>query len=504
MKLIFLSLRAGSYIIDIIFYTACVYILGGLSYYSIILSLLILFTYRIITSCLLGATLGMKVLGLSLSRHDFKTVLKRELYRIASRPFYIGYLFALGGDHSQCLHDKMAGVKIIYISRKKRHDKKPHDKSINDSRLPLKKPSSYMLILTVLLTVLSIGNFTTKFLMNHVGMIGFTKKYTSSEYYNNLDSDLNTIKSQEGLFKSTIGMKFTEVITIGSRDTLIKISPKDSTTEVYMMKPRGKDIIGEYLYTLPYKAEYIDTVSLNGKKLLTYLTKDKKLHIVDSYGNIIHSTDSSLNTPIDLKVGILNGIQSIVVICNNGYAEIFHIGNDITSVYKGKIGEDISPEQFLVDDYLYILTRSNPKLLYKYKFNNSMHFLAKNPISIDSASTFEKINLKGKEYFVLSDVKRANMTFNAGRIQLSKIFTKDGKLKYNLGARRGSLYTYKVNQVENVLDINGDGKDEIIIKSVRKGNVTGDSYTLNVYEPNAFLTVNEVLTKLLKVFNYVI
>ncbi|WDC85055.1 RDD family protein [Caloramator sp. mosi_1] len=88
--------------------------LGVLSY---LLALIVLFIYRVFTQAKYGKTLGMMLLKIKLSKYSFKIALKREIFRLASCVFYIGYIYALFDKRLRTFHDISSGTYVDYVDK---------------------------------------------------------------------------------------------------------------------------------------------------------------------------------------------------------------------------------------------------------------------------------------------------------------------------------------------------------------------------------------------------
>ncbi|HRS26524.1 MAG TPA: hypothetical protein P5140_08300, partial [Methanofastidiosum sp.] len=84
--------------------------------------------------------------------------------------------------------------------------------------------------------------------------------------------------------------------------------------------------------------------------------------------------------------------------------------------------------------------------------------------------------------FIVSSIYRNNMSLKIGKIQKMEVYDKNLKLKRNFGNRKARFYDYFVRNVEDIIDIDGDGKDEIILKAVGSDDVYGQGYIIEVYK----------------------
>ncbi|WDC85053.1 hypothetical protein PL321_05915 [Caloramator sp. mosi_1] len=87
------------------------------------------------------------------------------------------------------------------------------------------------------------------------------------------------------------------------------------------------------------------------------------------------------------------------------------------------------------------------------------------------------------------------MMFKVGNIQVFEVLNNNFRIKYNFGKRPARRYSYMVRIVEEVCDIDGDGRDEIVVKSIGKDDVMGHSYRIEVYKQNKYLLmINRILS----------
>jgi hypothetical protein len=164
MKLLFYVFRISAFIIDYIIFYLAVIVLSKFGIAGYIGALSFLFLYRLLTTSFLGATPGMMIVKLKLKKYDFKTCLRREIFRFASVPLFLGYIYALFDPLRRTLHDVMSGTYIDY------------DREINAARYTTRW---YIKIFAYLLLVISIVRWTSFFVLNDIGLLGLKKVYTS-------------------------------------------------------------------------------------------------------------------------------------------------------------------------------------------------------------------------------------------------------------------------------------------------------------------------------------
>jgi hypothetical protein len=98
---------------------------------------------------------------------------------------------------------------------------------------------------------------------------------------------------------------------------------------------------------------------------------------------------------------------------------------------------------------------------------------------------------------LVSHVSRNNMTFTKGNIQRLELYriNKNVKRLYNFGSRPGRRYGYMVRTLEEIVDIDGDGGNEIILKAVGKNDVMGQAYIVEIYRiSKPMLLINRILS----------
>lgn len=485
MKFIYFSLRAASFLVDYLIFIMVVLALAKQGAAGYFIALIFLFLYRYILTSLFGETIGMKICKLKLKNHDFKKCLKREIYRFASLPFYIGYLYALVEPFGRTLHDIMSETYIDYT---------------RDLEVTYDIKWYFKLIANILL-IISVLRGTASFAIKDIGLIGLKKTYTSDVYFQSFEGDNLTSLSQDELYKKTLGRRYATIIDIDNKPTIVRISNKLTYTEVYRLNIEGKRLNGEYLYKIKYPLQFICSGSFKDGRDLCGVTPDGRLIFIDFKGNVYGSVRVGIANVITLDCGDIDmdGIDEAVIMGRNGDVGVYKFQNRyIKTLYSGKLGEDIMPQTIYINEGITAVGASGDmSVFYHYKFNKGKFiFLKKEYADIDKVT----MALKYDNLILISHVYRNNMAFNIGRIQrLEAYYVKGDKLKrkYNFGERQGKRYNYSIRTLEGVYDVDGDGKDEIIIKAVGKEDVMGQGYKIEIYKPNSLLLfLNKILTKI--------
>lgn len=484
LKITFILLRVGAYLIDYIPFYILVYFLASFGAWGYLGALIFLFLYRYITSAYLGATPGMMLLKLKLKRYNFKICLKREIYRFASSLFWMGYLVGLVDKKKRTLHDIMSGTYTIYNE----------DREVKEAR------NIYIIIIANLLLAVSILRWASYFILNDVGLIGLKREYYSDEYYQSFDGDNLSSMSQDELYLKTLGRKYTTVIDIDKKPALIRISNKLTYIEVYRLYIKGNRILGDYLYKIDMPIQFICSGNFRGKNELCGLSPQNDLVLIDEEGRVYGKGEVNLGNVLTLMCGDIDSDNQdeAVILGRGGDIEVFKLkGGSLGRIYKGKIGEDIVPKSFYISKGIVVFGKSRDKtIVYSYDFKNNK-FIFKNKSYIEAKDVSAAGKLDGS--FIISHVYRNSMTFGVGSIQRLEAYDAAGskKRKYNFGARPGRRYDYMVRTLEGIYDIDGDGSEEIILKAVGKNDVMGQEYVVEIYKPHrGLMQLNKALTKL--------
>lgn len=484
LKITFILLRVGAYLIDYIPFYILVYLLSFLGVWGYSGALIFLFFYRYITSACFGATPGMMLLKLKLKRYGFKICLKREIYRFASSLFCAGYLVGLLDKEKRTLHDMMSGTFTVFDEHRE----------VREIR------NRHIKIIANLLLMVSIFRWMSSFIINDIGLIGLKRAYYSDEYYQSFDGDNLSSMSQDELYIKTLGRKYTTVVDMDNRPALIRISNKLTYIEVYRLYIKGNRILGDYLYKIDMPIQFICSGDFRGKNELCGLSPQNDLVLIDEEGRVYSRGEVNLGNVLTLMCGDMDSDNQdeAVILGRSGDIEIFKLkGSSLGRIYKGKIGEDIVPMAFYISKGIVVFGKSRDRtIVYSYDFkDNKFVFRNKNYIEAKDVSAVAKL----EDSFIISHVYRNNMTFGIGNIQRLEAYdaATGKKRKYNFGARPGRRYDFKVRTLECVCDIDGDGSEEIILKAAGKDDVMGQEYVVEIYKPNrSLMQVNKALTKL--------
>lgn len=487
-KYILLVSRMGAYLIDYIPFYILLYFIANNGVMGYLICLIALFFYRYITTALWGSTIGMRALKLKLDRFGFKICLKREIIRFASVFFYVGYIYAIFDHRGRTFHDISARVVVKYEESKK--SQKSSGEDIRTSFL-------IRAIIYVIL-VISILKWGTNFVLNDIGGIGLKKICSSEKYFQSFEGDSLLSLNQKELYMRTLGRKYTSIIDIGNKPYIIKISNKIKHTEVYRLNIKGSRMIGEYMYKIGMPIQYICSGTFRNKIELCGISPQKEIILVDENGEIFGQSKVNLENLLSLKCGDIDedGKDETVILGSNGDVEIYkYEDGKLQVIYNGKIGEDITPEAFYIDKGIVVLAEGDGKaILYYYKFDNgSFKFKSKRYFVKKEISSMIKID----NNLLVSNINRNNMLLKFSNIQTLELYKVSSKIKrlYNLGDRKGATYAYTVKNLEGICDIDNDGTEEIILKSVDKEDVMGQGYRVEIYRFNAFgLFVNRILS----------
>lgn len=490
MKYIFLASRIASYVLDygISYILSTFFIRYGVVGY--VGSIILFFIYRFVTTSLFGATFGMMILKLKLAKYNFKICFKREVYRAASAFFYLGYVYALFDASGRTLHDIASDTFVVYSGNKELSKNTP----------------GYFYKIAFVLLIISALRWSAYFVINDIGLIGLKRAYQSDEYFQSFEGDKLVSLSQDELYMKTLGRKYTALIDIGGKPSIIRISNKLKYTEVYKLilsKPR---IIGEYIYKIDMPIQFICSGAFNGKRDLCGISPQNDVVLVDEKGNIYGRGKSDIISVLTLKCGDVDndGIDEAVVLGRGGEVEVYKYSNGLLNkIYGGRFGEDIIPETFYIDKGVAVISKfDDKKILYLYDFrDNKFIFREKKYFNINEVSGISKTD----NLILTSHVYRNAMTFKRGSIQRLEAYRVGNKIKkiYDFGVRPGRRYAYMVRTLEETFDIDGDGTDEVILKAVGKEDVMGQGYTVEVYKFNKFtLWLNRTLSKIEDILFY--
>lgn len=481
-KYILLASRVGAYIIDYILFFVLVYIVGRHGTLWYLLCLVCFFMYRYLMTGFLGYTVGMKLLKLTLNKFDLRICFVRETARFASAFYFIGYIYGIFDSMGRTFHDIAAGTYVKY----------------NDTQ-PVEVTDPFIIkpIIFVLL-IISVVKWSTSFILNDIGGIGLEKVCSSDEYFQSFEGDNLISYSQEELYLNTIGRRYTAVMDFNNKPTLVKISNKLKYTEVYKLNIKGTKLIGEFAFKVNIPLQFICSGSFRNKLDLCGISPMKDIILLDSGGHTIGSSRVSLQNILSLKAGDIDGDgrAEIVVLGRNGDFQIFkYLSGKLSTIYNGKIGEDIIPLGLYVDKGLNILAKGDGKSrLYTYVYNGSgFKFTSEKYIDVKDVCNLSLLDGN----LIVSNISRNSMMFRVGNTQSFEVYSLGSKVKrlYNFGKRPSRRYAFLVRNLEDVYDLNGDGQKEIVVKAVGKEDVMGNGYVVEVYKVSeAGLRVNRVLT----------
>ncbi len=482
MKLLYFIFRTAAFVIDYTIFYLLVIALAKFGVAGYIGALLFLFLYRLLTTSFLGATPGMMLFKLKLKKYDFKTCLKREIYRFASVPLYLGYIYAFFDPFRRTLHDIMSGTYIDYSG------------NIN----PKKHTKWYIRVSAYLLLGISILRWTSFFVLNDIGLLGLKKAYTSDIYYQSFNGDNLMSLSQDELYMKTLGRRYTAVIDIAGKPVLIRISNKLTHTEIYRLNAKEKKLVGEYLCTINLPLQYVSSGRFRDGRELCGVSPDNTIAFIDESGRMYGMAGINISNVVTLGCGDIDmdGKDEAVVMGRAGDVEVYKYSQDkLQRLYTGKLGEDIIPETFYIDKGIVVASiAGDERIFYRYTFKDNVFlFRDKRYAKINNITMLSKY----KDMVLVSHVYRNNMVLRIGRIQRLEAYSWDGRMKriYNFGGRTGRRYAYYVRVMEGVYDMDGDGIEEIILKAVGKDDVMGQGYIIEIYKPvKLLLLLNRILT----------
>ena len=481
-KYILIASRIGSYALDYVIFLILMYLIGKTSVMWYLLVLVLFFIYRYITTAIYGGTLGMMLLSLTLDSYSFRICFKREVLRFASAFYYIGYIYGVFDSMGRTFHDIGANTFVRYRSSKAKVTMEPF----------VLKYIIYVLL------IISITKWSASFILNDIGGIGLKKICTSEEYTQSFDGDNLISYTQQELYLNTLGRKYTAIVDFGKKPFLIRISNKLTYTEIYKLKINSTQINSEYAYKIGIPLQFICSGIFRSKMELCGISPNKKIVVVDEYGDLIGENVVNIPKVISLKCGDIDndGKSELVALGRNGEIEIFKYENrDLNAIYNGRIQEDILPQAFYIDKGIIVATKSKGRsLIYSYSYKNNKFLLtSKKSIKEAEISNMTKID----SMIVVSNINRSNVILGVGNTQKLECYGGTAGLKriYNFGDRPSRGYSYLIRNLEGVYDIDGDGTEELILKAVEKGDAMGGKYVVEIYKFNKIgLRLNRVLT----------
>lgn len=490
MKYIFLLSRVGAFSIDYLVYFLISSFFVKYGVFGYIISFGFFFLYRFLTTAYFGATIGMMALKLKLSGYGFSACLKREIFRFASALFYIGYIYAIFNPSSRTLHDIASDTFVEYSGNKE---------------LPKEKTGYFQKIAVTLLVISSI-RWLSYVLINDIGLIGLRRVYVSDEYYQSFEGDKLTSISQDELYAKTLGRRYTTFIDIGGKPSLIRISNKLKYTEIYKLNLSNPKIVGEYLYKVDMPIQFICSGNFSGKREFCGVSPQNDVILVNQSGDIYARGKSDIISILTIKCGDMDmdGSDEVVILGRGGELEVYKFaGGVLNKVYGGRFGEDVIPETFYIDKGIAIVSKNDDRrIVYFYDYKDSKFtFKEKKYFDINGVTGISKMG----DMLITSHVFRNAMTFKRGSIQRLEAYKEGEKIKkiYNFGGRPGRRYAYMVRSLESVFDIDGDGREEIILKAVGRDDVMGQGYVVEIYKfNNSALWINRIFSKLEDILYY--
>jgi hypothetical protein len=255
--------------------------------------------------------------------------------------------------------------------------------------------------------------------------------------------------------------------------------------------------MGQYMYKVDMPIQFICSGKFKDSLDFCGISPQSIMILADSSGFIYGRTKVSLRNILTLGCGDIDedGTDESVVLGRGGDIEIYKFANNrLNRIYSGKIGEDIMPETFYVEKGIVVVGISGDKrVFYSYDFkDNKFVFKNKKYAKISDTTMISRIGSN----ILISHVYRNNMAFRVGRIQRLEMYNPDSlKRLYNFGGRTGRRYSYYVRTLENTMDIDGDGIEEIVLKAVGRDDVMGQGYIVEVYKTSKpFLLINRILS----------
>jgi uncharacterized RDD family membrane protein YckC len=482
-KLLFLVSLLGAYLIDTLLFIFILYLLRHMGTAAYVLVLALKFGYRVLTTGFWGSTIGMRILGLKLNHYSLRLCLTRELYRIGSSMFFLGYFTAVVDPYGRTLHDLAAGTMVVYGAERELASPK--------TRLAFK-------LIAAVMVVISASWWGIKFFIDDLGLIGLRKAAVSGEYYQSFEGDNLVSLSQNELYLKSIGRKYTTPIEFDDGLHLVRISNKKTYVELYRMDIEGKEVTGSYIGSTKFPLQFICSGVFRSKLEMVGLSPSNTIYFLDNKGECFAQRELSIDNAVTLSCGDLDrdGRDEAAVMGQSGDMEILKYKNgELQSLYSGKIGEDILPETFYIPgDFVVSGGENKNRVLYTYAYENgSLIYKNKATLNTDSSGRIARFG----DAAIISYIYRNNMTFNVGRVQRLEVYIIEGKAHrlYNFGNRKGRRYDYRVRSLENVVDVDGDNRDEVILKAMEKDQVEGERYRIEIYKLSPFwLGINRILT----------
>jgi uncharacterized RDD family membrane protein YckC len=521
-KLKLFIFRIGAYVFDYCIYYGFVFLLGKYGVWGYLASIILFFIYRYATTAATGKTLGMHLMKLSLDRYDWFICLKREIARFASAFYFIGYLYGIFDKEGRTFHDLFSDTLVGYqVSDKPEENRvaKATDQSseklsqralestteIRSNKIAdkyLEKKHKYIQGAVCILLFVSVAKWVSGFILNDIGNIGLKRTLISKEYFQSFDGDNLLSLSQQELYLQTLGRRYTAVIDIDRKPTLVRLSNKLTYSEIYKMDIQNASIKGSLLYSVAVPFQYICSGNFHKKTEIELcgISPIKQIVLVDKKGKIYAQVKANISNIISVKSGDIDKDEKaeIILLSRNGEIEIIkYIRGKLESVFNNKISDDVNVDAFYLNNGLTIVSNGEKRsTLYDYSFSNNK-FILQNEKNIDVAETGNIESFGGD--ILISYVRRNNMTFKVGNVQRFELYEKGNERKRiaNFGARPSRSYDFKVRNLEEIVDIDGDGETELILKAVGKQDVMGQKYRLEIYKiDKTMLKLNRVLTKM--------
>ncbi len=482
-KLIFLASLLGSYIIDTVLFIVVIYLFRRMGVIAYLLVLALKFVYRVLTTGLWGSTIGMRILNLKLNCYSLRICLKRELYRIGSSLFFLGYMIAILDSYGRTLHDMAAGTIVVYGK---------------ENKLPSPKTKLVFKLAAAVMVILAATRWCIRFPLDDVGLIGLKKIAASGEYYQSFAGDNLISLSQNELYLKSIGRKYTTPVEYDDGIHLVRISNKKTYTELYRLDVEGKDITGAFIGSTDVPLQFMCSGIFRSRLEMVGVSPSGSIYFIDNTGSRYAERELSITNVVTLSCGDLDGdsMDEAAVMGRDGDMEIFkYKDGEVLRLYSGKIGEDIRPETFYIPGDLVISgEEKNNRVLYTYAYeDNTLKYKSKAVLDTDSSGRISGFGGAA----IISYIYRNNMIFNVGRVQRLEVYRVSGRAKrlYNFGNRVGRRYDYYVRSLENMIDLDGDGSEEIVLKAMEKDEVEGERYRIEIYKLSSFwLGINRVVT----------
>lgn len=544
-KLVYLIARIAAYVIDYLLFWGLLLLLGryGVAGYSV--SLLLFFAYRYVSTAVTGKTIGLLLLGLSLEGFGWRSCFQRELLRFASAYYYIGYGLALVDGHGRTLHDLLSKTQVRFQLKRadghningrtmfsKQREMTPssgskdlehelpalHNENDNIGKSKLTDKNSFVQKwlerlskpVVALLLCLSIPRWLAGFVLDDLGGVGLSKVMESRQYHQSFDGDNLLSLSQNELYLQTLGRRYTAVVELNHKPALLRLANKRDHSEIYLLDLHKQPISGKLLYQVPFSIQFLCSGHFRSEKELCGITPLGRVVLLDQKGQIAAEIDAKTRNIIMVKCGDLDldGRDELVLLGRSGDLEIIDYddaNNQLHALFVGKPGDDISISAFFIcDGVLWTLAQNNMgRSLIGYRCN-----LLQNPLFQTYAEYSAKQITVGQlekiaAGVLLSNVNRNGMTFGVGKLQTLELYRLDHTTlvrQANFGSRPARGYAFKVRTLEEIVDLDGDGNQEMILKAVDKADVMGQDYVLEFYRlDNTRLKLNHFLSKLQQV-----